>query len=258
MLLKRTQDWEVTKDEVMDSFTPDSTETHKIVPHGYFVETSEKVIEEEGLPLNESKYYMSKNEMKYFGKYVFDKKVYPEDQKDDEHNPNITMGFVNSHDKSLASCVFFGTRMPVCTNEGWHGRFWFKRKHTGNIRSDLDMGIKACLLNLDSFSEGYANMMESYKNFKINDSGVRSFLVESASQKIIPSSKILKVYKEWIEPQFEYDNNDKNLYRLYNSFTTILRGYKEHAVTNPKRNFALLDLLNEVVGDTQLETLMKK
>lgn len=254
MQLTRTRNWEVEREDVMDSVIPDSTETHKIVPHSYFVETSEKLIEEENLPLKESKYYMSNNQMKYFGKYVFEKKIYPEDQTEEDLNPNITMGFLNSHDKSLASCVFFGTRMPVCTNEGWHGRLWFKRKHTGNIEKDLDIGIKACLLNLDDFSEGYANTMNNYKGYEINNSEVRSLLVESASKKIIPSSKILSVYKEWMKPQFEYDNNDKNLYRLYNSFTTVLRGYKEHAVTNPKRNFALLELLNGVAGDSNNDT----
>ena len=248
--ITRTKNWEVDKKEVLESVVPDSTETHKIVPHSYFVETSEKLIEEENLLLKESKYYMSANQMKYFGKYTFDKKIYPEDQKEEQHNPNITMGFVNSHDKSLASCVFFGTLMPLCTNEGWISRMWFKRKHTGNIEEDLNVGIKACLLNLDSFSEGYAQIMENYKNHNVSDSEVRSLLVESANKKVIPSSKILTVYKEWLAPQFDYDNNDKNIYRLYNTFTTILRDYKDHAVTNPKRNFALLELLNNITGDS--------
>ena len=67
---------------------------------------------------------------------------------------------------------------------------WFKRKHTGNIEEDLNVGIKACLLNLDSFSEGYAQIMENYKNCNVTDSEVRSLLVESANKKVIPSSKI--------------------------------------------------------------------
>ena len=37
-----------------------------------------------------------------------------------------------------------------------------------------------------------------------------------------------------------------NVYKLYNAFTTVLRDYKAHAVTNPKRNFTLLELLSEV------------
>ena len=89
--ISRTKNWEVDKKEVLESVVPDSTETHKIVPHSYFVETSEKLIEEENLLLKESKYYMSANQMKYFGKYTFDKKIYPEDQKEEQHNPNITM-----------------------------------------------------------------------------------------------------------------------------------------------------------------------
>lgn len=255
----RTRNWEVDRKEVLEAVVPESTDTHRIVPHSYFVETSEELIEEENLELKETKYYMSKNQMKYFGKYTFDKKVYPEGQKDDEHNPNITMGFVNSHDKSLASCVFFGTRMPVCSNEGWHGRLWFKRKHIGNIAEDLNIGIKACILNLNTFSEGYAQIMENYKNYMIDDSDVRSLLVESANRNIIPSSKILTVYKEWLKPQFEYDDNNKNIYRLYNSFTTILRDYKDHAVTNPKRNFALLEVLNDVTGDSSEDVnILKK
>ena len=109
----RTTNWEVKREEVLESLTPESTKTHKVIPHSYFVERSEEIMEEENLILKESKYYMSRNNMKYFGKYTFDKKVYQDEgivkRKKDEHNPNVTLGFVNSHDKSLASCVFFGT-----------------------------------------------------------------------------------------------------------------------------------------------------
>ena len=257
----KTRNWEVNRDDVLESETPEPTETHKTISHGYIVETSEKIMEEENLTLKQSKYYMSANRMKYFGKYIFDKKIYDEPPKgiikmsdsglDIDHrsydlNPNVTLGFVNSHDKSLASCVFFGTLMPICSNEGWHNRMWFKRKHTGNIESDLDIGIKSCLINIDKFSQGYAGIMEEYKNIPLNDLNVKSLIIESARKKIIPSSKILAVYKEWNEPSFNYDNNKDSVYKLYNSFTTVLRDYKEHAVTNPKRSFALLELLNEI------------
>ena len=143
----RTSNWEVDREDVLESETPESTKTHKTISHGYIVETSEKLMEEENLKLKESKYYMNRNGMKYFGKYVFDKKIY-DDSLDDKLNPDVTLGFVNSHDKSLASTVFFGTLMPVCSNEGWHNRMWFRRKHTGNIKNDLDLGIKSCLINL--------------------------------------------------------------------------------------------------------------
>lgn len=246
----KTRNWEVDRDDVLESETPEPTKTHKTISHGYIVETSEKIMEEEDLTLKESKYYMSANKMKYFGKYIFDKKIYDEEsnfikRNKDELNPHVTLGFVNSHDKSLASCVFFGTLMPLCSNEGWHNRMWFKRKHTGNIGSDLDIGIKSCLINIDKFSQGYAGIMEEYKNTPLNDLDVKSLIIESAKKKIIPSSKILSVYKEWNEPSFNYDNNEDSVYKLYNSFTTVLRDYKEHAVTNPKRSFSLLELLNE-------------
>ena len=246
----RTKNWEVDRNDVLESETPEPTETHKTIAHGHIVETSEKIMEEENLTLKQSKYYMSANGMKYFGKYIFDKKIYDEDSNfikhnRDELNPNVTLGFVNSHDKSLATCVFFGTLMPMCSNEGWHNRMWFKRKHTGNIENDLDIGIKSCLINIDKFSQGYAGIMEEFKNAPLSDLNVKSLIIESARKKIIPSSKILSVYQEWIEPSFSYDNNDDSVYKLYNSFTTVLRDYKEHAVTNPKRSFALLELLNK-------------
>ena len=113
------------------------------------------------------------------------------------------------------------------------------------MKKNLQVNIKS-LINIDEFSEGYADVMEGYKNSYLDDSDVRSLLVESARKKVIPSSKILSVYKEWMNPSFSYDNNSDNVYKLYNAFTTVLRDYKEHAVTNPKRNFTLLELLSEV------------
>ena len=49
-----------------------------------------------------------------------------------------------------------------------------------------------------------------------------------------------------MKPSYNYDNNSNNVYKLYNAFTTVMKVYKEHAVNNPKRNFALLELLNEI------------
>ena len=52
----RTRNWEVSREDVLESETPESTETHKLIPHGYFVEESEKIMEEENLTLKETKY----------------------------------------------------------------------------------------------------------------------------------------------------------------------------------------------------------
>ena len=45
----RTRNWEVDRKEVLEAVVPESTDTHRIVPHSYFVETSEELIEEENL-----------------------------------------------------------------------------------------------------------------------------------------------------------------------------------------------------------------
>ena len=43
----RTSNWEVDREDVLESETPESTKTHKTISHGYIVETSEKLMEEE-------------------------------------------------------------------------------------------------------------------------------------------------------------------------------------------------------------------
>ena len=70
----RTKNWEVDRNDVLESETPEPTETHKTIAHGHIVETSEKIMEEENLTLKESKYYLTStgcrsNSFRYHGCY---------------------------------------------------------------------------------------------------------------------------------------------------------------------------------------------
>ena len=239
------------KEVVLNSICPEGTDTHKPVPHSYFLERADHYIDELNLKTEEQKFWLSWNEMKYAGVYVFDKKVNTEG--DEKHQANIMLSFINSHDKTMTAGVFFGTHVPVCTNVGWWNSFWFKRKHTGNIEADLEIGIKACFNNLDKFAIGYNDLMASYKSTPLSDYMARGLMIEGAKQKVIPPSKVLSVLKEWEKPSFEYEDNDKNLYRLHNAFTTVMRCYKDNPISAPQRSFKLMNVFTKHVGYNPFE-----
>ena len=154
------------------------------------------------------------------------------------------LSFVNSNDKTMSAGVFFGTHMPACTNVGWWDSFWIKRRHIGSVMEDLSVSIKGFFDNLENNIIGYNDLMTHYKETEIDDLTAKGIIVEGAKEKVIPSSKIIPVVKEWEKPSFEYDDNNKNLYRLHNSFTTVMRCYKGNPIVSPKRSFKLMSVLN--------------
>ena len=78
-------------------------------------------------------------------------------------------------------------------------------------------------------------------------------MIEGAKQKVIPPSKVLSVLKEWEKPSFEYEDNDKNLYRLHNAFTTVMRCYKDNPISAPQRSFKLMNVFTKHVGYNPFE-----
>lgn len=221
------------------------TPTHVTVPHKFLISEADKNFDSFGLPIKEEKFYLSRDEQKFAGVYVLDKKTRSDSKIKEEHNPDMLLSFFNSNDKTLSAGVCFGTIMPMCKNIGWWNSFWIKRKHIGNILEDLSNQIGTFFSLLENNIQGYNNLIEHYKETKIDDVTAKGIIVEGAKKKVIPSSKILPVVKEWENPSFEYDNDDKTLYRLHNSFTTVMRCYNNNPITSPKRSFGLINVLGE-------------
>ena len=63
------------KEDVHNSICPEGTDTHKPVPHSYFLDKADEHINNLNLKTEEEKFWLSRDEMKYAGVYVFDKKV---------------------------------------------------------------------------------------------------------------------------------------------------------------------------------------
>ena len=197
------------------------------------------------MPIKEEKFYLSRNHQRFAGVYVLDKKLRSDSNLKEEHNPDMMLSFFNSNDKSLSAGVCFGTVMPMCKNVGWWKSFWIKRKHIGSIMEDLSSQINVFFSLLDNNVQGYNKLIQNYKETEISDVVAKGIAVEGAKKKVIPSSKILPVVKEWENPSFEYDDDRKTLYRLHNAFTTVMRCYNNNPITSPQRSFQLINVLSD-------------
>ena len=140
----------------------------------------------------------------------------------------------------------------------WIEHQWGKIQHTCHVSSlqraeiepgEEDLALSLGFISADDDKDYWYNCRSTRVQLKKNARKYKGKLTGIVCKPISNGLRIMetkRVYKEWINPSFNYDDNDDNVYKLYNAFTTVLRDYKEHAVTNPKRNFALLELLNEV------------
>lgn len=110
---------------------------------------------------------------------------------------------------------------------------------------DLSSQINVFFSLLDNNVQGYNKLIQNYKETEISDVVAKGIAVEGAKKKVIPSSKILPVVKEWENPSFEYDDDRKTLYRLHNAFTTVMRCYNNNPITSPQRSFQLINVLSD-------------
>tara|TARA_R100000008_G_scaffold44960_1_gene26214 strand:- start:13653 stop:14384 length:732 start_codon:yes stop_codon:yes gene_type:complete len=232
-------EWE----NIIDANIPESTETHKPIKHSTMVDWLDSSLEKNNIKVVDRVFNLSKNTMRMMALYQVEKK--------DEKDKNTLVGLLNCNEKTYAAKLMFGLRWLTCGNRLWYESVLFKRKHTGNITQDLELGISNAISNITIYQNEFDKVINKYKEIRINDEIASHAIVNAASKKIIPSSKVVSVYREWFNPSYTYDHNEKSLYRLNNAFTTSFRNYKS-PFSVPKRSFGLIKLLGEYT--TKLES----
>lgn len=94
--------------------TPESTETHTIVPHHKVIEALVESLSFRHLEVVNEEYAVNKDAMRMFG--VLELNV-------QESDIRISLGVRNSHDKSFSLGLTVGYRVFVCSNLAFHGDF---------------------------------------------------------------------------------------------------------------------------------------
>lgn len=232
--------------QVIDCPTPVGTSTHKPIPHSLLREKVIEALGRQGFGVVGEEWALRDAKM--------DKVMIPGAQMfgllrlqcQHEHGDyQLVAGLRNSHDKTMASALALGSRVFVCDNLAFSGEVTFERKHTALILADLPRRIDMAISKVHAMREMQDQRIAKYKGREFTDEQAALAIMKAATgdEAIISQTKIVKVWKEWLEPRHEAFK-PRTAWSLFNSVTEVAKEYQvQEVVGRTQRLFALMDTL---------------
>lgn len=137
-----------------------------------------------------------------------------------------TAGILNSYNKTRAISTGVGTQVMICQNGMFSAEVKLKTRHTLNVFDRLEEFVAHSVLTTSRRAASIRDMFNEYSQVEVSetdDNLIDHILVEAARQEIIPGSGIMDVYKHWKTPEHA-EFRDRNVWSLYNAFTSYNRG----------------------------------
>ena len=187
----------ISRTALADVATPEPTKTWTPVPHHEVVDAVEDCVKGVGFKFrnrgrDKFKLAMAPTGSKMFG--VCDILI---PGIDDDEDYGYSVGFRNSHNKTLALQVVLGQRVFVCDNLMMVGDIKVRREHTRFI--DPHDTIRPALEKVKEIVEGERAFSNSLRSRKVlPDTGV-AYLAEAVNRGSLPLVKFMDARQHWLE-----------------------------------------------------------
>ena len=234
----------VDYDEVQKVPVPAPSGRHYPMAHTVLVDAARKHFETSGIEIVEESHALSHEGQRYFGLMKL-KSGYMD-------NPDWSMvaGLRGSMDQTFAQSMVAGNTVFVCDNLCFSGEIKIARKNTRNALAEVPMLMSRAIGMIGDLYTSQAERYTAYQNTELLDREVRDALVRACESKVISSSKIMRVWEQWQNPEFEEHNQyGDSVWKLQQAFTEVQKG--TNLFTLPKAQQALqgvLDPLADYVG----------
>lgn len=216
-LMLHVNAFQSSRDDVAAVATPAPTDTWEPLPH---IVVPEIILEESdklGLKVRREQYGLTKDGMRMFG-------VIDLEGGNLEHG--FSVGFRNSHDKSMAAGVVAGARVFVCDNLALSGDYSERRIHRPG--HEFTNVLKGAFDILPQRMEELIRKMEYLKLEGVSDDDAKKFIFDAAIGGALNSSDILAVWEEFKEPTYpEFSDPTK-----YNLLMAMTEKYKAKSSIN--------------------------
>ena len=228
--------FKVEASELKDVPTPEATKTWTPIPHYWYADSIRTCLQEAGCEIEKEEHGLAKDGNRYFGMMYL--KRDPNWQLDSSRDPpdatdyQILVGLRNSHDMSYPAGFSCGAHVFICDNLSFSGEVVMKRRHTVYIKQDLPRLVFDAVSKLGSMRHTQEQRFQRYRNFIISEGAERQdtqnrevdhLIMEAMKARVIAPSNTGLVWKEWDTPTLKaFQNEPRNLWRLFNAFTTVL------------------------------------
>ncbi len=228
----------VSREQVMDSMTPQRTNTWVPISHGVLIDRVQKSLEHSGLRVVEESHGLTKDGQRYFGLMQL-----VNGHTDGDYG--LVVGLRNSHDKSFPAGLVVGSSVFVCDNLSFSGEIKLARKHTVQIERDLPMLIDRAVGQLADHRHVQSLRFDTYKHMEITDAQAHDLIIKAYDSRILPVTALPEVLKQWREPNHPEFKEAKTLWRLFNAFTECAKGNLNEL---PRRSQALHGICDTASG----------
>lgn len=225
---------EVSRAELCEVPTPDSTATHLPIPHHVVAELARYALGFYGHEIVEEHHAIMPDGARYFGLMTL-RSPYGE--------YTDIVGLRNSHDKSFPIGIAFGSTVFICDNMAFIGDRVIRRKHTAKAKRDLPGLLGEIIAPLQEVRAAQHQKMLTYQNTNLTDALADHAVLEMYRAGVINLQRIDDVLNEWDEPTHPY--GEKTAWRLFNAATFVLAG---KAVERPKLTGDLHAIMDRTCG----------
>ncbi len=197
--------------------TPVSTSTWTPIPHPEIVDAVIASASDVGLTVKRELYGLAgKKDSPVYGARMFG----VIDFENGTEDYGYSVGFRNSHDKTMVAGICAGTRIFVCDNLALSGDFAEKRRHIpGNNFIRL---IREAFTLLPEQLENLTKNLDRLKIEGIDDDTAQKIIWRAATEGAIASSEMIPVWEEYQTPTYE-EFSEPTKFNLLMSFTERLK-----------------------------------
>jgi hypothetical protein len=214
---------------------PEKTSSYTPVAHGDLIQTIEQNLSNNfpHLSIVSRDYMLNNTGQQFVGKLNI------QDASNPNTELNMSLGFRNSYDKSMAVGLASGAQVLVCSNGMLSGEMSLLRKHTSNVWSDIDSLVFQCLNRLESNFEQIKDDMQKMKEHVISKQDLHRITGELFMDKQLITAQQMGIIRKEIKfsDHFSMVNpKDMTLWNLYNNVTESLKVEHPSSILNKHLN----------------------
>lgn len=216
-----------TREQVVETATPEPCDYHFPIPHSLLLEEVEKGLAADGFEITSATHALTKGGARYFGMIEVRKAVANVGGLDDpsvKPDYGLVVGIRNTHDKSRSAALTMGSHVFICDNLAFSGEVIFGRKHTRNVTRDIPLLMPRAFAALSHELVCLEKRVEAYKGAEIGNAVANDWIVRATvDEQVFPASKIPDVVGQWREPAYE-EFRPRTVWSLFNAFTQVAKG----------------------------------
>jgi hypothetical protein len=205
-----------TKELIMNTPVPVQTRTYKPVSHSQLIDLTLNSIEKAGFKLDKETYSSAVDGQVANGRFSISNVADSEMQ--------LQIGWQNSYNKQLTLKFAIGTRILVCSNGCVSGDFGaFKKKHVGEIQSFTPGAIIDYIAQAGEAFTLMQQQRESMKQIEITKRTKAELVGRMMlEEQFITSTQLNIISRELKAPTHDYNAKD-SLWELYNYTTFAMK-----------------------------------